>query len=212
MSTSTKTTVTATAVPAKTVTAFVKAYRSGEQSVVTKARLIGQTIHSGSTVGKVTETLRNALTAQDLIVPKSFSASVTHYNTAYVAASTLGMAAEDSVLHAMYQISTGVVKAAEREAFVTYHAANGSTPAEVVASVRALISKARSEKKASTKGEAEEAEEEIEESISPLQDLKSLLRQAGAILDLLADNSADDYAEAATMVDAFASKFIANEF
>lgn len=209
----TKASNAATPVTKARVATFIKAYRTGEQSVVTKARVIGESIASGSTVGKVTETLRDALVAQSLIVPKSFSASVTHYNTAYTCANTLNMSTNDSVLHALYQISTGVVKAAEREAFVTFHASKGSTPEEVVSSIRSLLSKARADKKAPASAapvpsESDVAEDAVE-SLSPMADLKSLLKQAGAILDVLADNDEDAYLIARDALTEFAAKYLA---
>lgn len=209
-----KTANTATPVTAKRVAVFVKAYKTGEQSVVTKARVIGESITSGATVGKITEQLRDALTSEGLIIPKSFSASVTHYNTAYTAASTLSMTAEDAVLHALYQISTGVVKAAEREAFILVHQSKGSTPAEVVSGVRALIAKARADKKAPAPVEpSDESDESTDspESLSPITDLAAMLRQAGAMLDVLADNDEDAYAEAVAMLTDFAGKYLAPE-
>lgn len=214
--TPTKVSNVATPVTKARLATFVKAYRTGEQSVVIKARVIGESIASGSTVGKITEQLRDALIAQELIVPKSFSASVTHYNTAYTCASTLGMSAIDTVLHAFYQISTGVVKAAEREAFVTYHVANGSTPEQVVSSIRDLLAKARASKKTTPKAEREESAsvgvyelDVAEPTVSPLADLKSILKQAGAILDVLADNDMAAYDVARDALTEFAARYLA---
>lgn len=214
MATTTKAPVTAKAISATDVKAFVKAYRTGEQSVVNKARLVGKARLSGQTIGKITETYRDALVADGLIVPKSFSASITHYSTAHTAASTLDMASNDAVLHALYQISTGVIKAAEREAFVTFHADKGSTPEEVVSSVRALIAKAR-KAKAAAKAETApvespvESDDEPEVGPSPLDDLAAILKRAGATLDVLSDNSPeDDYPTALAMIAEFVARYV----
>lgn len=206
---------TATPVTKARVTAFVKAYKRGEETVVAKARVIGESIASGATVGKVTEQLRDALIEQNLIVPKSFGSSVTHYNTAYRAASTLDMTANDAVLHALYQISTGVVKASDRDAFVLYHQSNGSSAEEIVSSVRLLITKSRAASKATPKADHDAdvatAVSEIEAEIgsSPLADLASILKQAGAILDVLADNDDEAYDLAVTALTEFAGKYLA---
>jgi hypothetical protein len=53
-----------------------------------------------------------------MTVPTSFPSSVTHYATAYAAATYVMFAGDDTALHAAYSISTGVVKAAHRDAML----------------------------------------------------------------------------------------------
>lgn len=177
------------------VAAFVAAYKADSVSVATKARIVGKSIASGAeTVAIIANALIAALTAQDLIVPKSFASSITHYATAYAAAAKAKVSGNDSALHAAYQISTGVVKAKVRNEFIDSFKGE---PAEFVTGCRALITAAREAKKtpatpAPVDGPTVTEETELE-VISPIADFKGLIKQARALLKLAgkAENDSD---------------------
>lgn len=205
---------------ASRVSSFVRAYKSDNKSVVIKSRAIGESIKSGSTVGKIAEQLRATLIAEKVHTPedfpKSFSASITHYNTAHVAASTLLMAGNDDVLYHMYRISTGAVKASQREALVTDALTNKLSPEQVVSAVRQLLAKGKAPKVTPEQVAANETAEDIDptpETISPMDDVRKLTKQLDALLSAILDSaeSSDEpdyseYAEAVALVSDMADR------
>lgn len=200
MSNTTDTKATVPTMSAALVKRFISAYRSDTKSVATKARAIGEAIKGGATNGAIVNQLRIELESNGFVVPKSFSASVTHYATAYSVASQAGVATDDNALHAAYQISTGVVKASVRTAAI--EAFKGDAEA-FVKMCRELLSEAKAAKATASAplisikddGEVEEADAP-DEDLSVLSDFKRTLRQLTAQLDLLAQSDGDDYTEA----------------
>lgn len=136
----------ATGAVTKNAAAFVKLYKADTKNVAAKARLIGQSLTGGASNKDITEAFAAALEAADLIVPKSFSASVTHYATAYRCADFLAVASNDDALHALYQTSTGVVKAKVREEAVLVWADKNLSAEQIVVECRALIAEAKAPK------------------------------------------------------------------
>lgn len=176
--------------------AFLAAAIKSDEMTAEKVRVIGDALASGSTNADITKALSAALTAAKRDVPISFSSSVTHYATAAAVANTVHMFTIWQVRYAAYSISTGVVKAKAREEMVSNFS---GTQAEFIAECARLVSEARAAKKAPAADkadEADDAEETALETVSPLDDVRALIRQAGKLLELLesAPDSSDYYA------------------
>jgi len=190
---------TVAAVKSVDFAAFVKVVKADNKAVAVKARIIGEAISGGSTTGDIAKVLTSALIDAGLYVPTSFSASVTHYATAYKAAATVLMSGSDDALHAAYSISTGAVKAKERESMVANF--SGTVP-EFVAACRALLVAARAAKSgaAAKPEEPTETPESELETISPVAEFARLMKQATAMLALAL--GADDMSDYDAMIDA----------
>lgn len=175
--------------------AFLAATYKGQDAVSEKVRVIGDALASGSTNADITKSLSSALRLACLDVPKSFSASITHYATAAAVCNTVHYYGNNDARYAAYSISTGVVKAKAREEMVSNFS---GTVFDFIAECARLVSEARAAKKAPAADkadEADEAEETAPETISPLDDVRALIRQAGKLLELLesAEDSTDYY-------------------
>lgn len=175
--------------------AFLAATYKGQDAVSEKVRVIGDALASGSTNADITNALSSALRLASLDVPKSFSASITHYATAAAVCNTVHFYGSTDARYAAYSISTGVVKAKAREEMV----ANFSgTEFDFIDACKRLVTEARAAKKAPAADKADETDESEEtapETISPLDDVRALIKQAGKLLELLesAEDSADYY-------------------
>lgn len=179
---------------------FVTLVIAEEKNTGKKVAIIGKALASGATNADITADLTAALLKADRVVPKSFASSVTHYATAYAAASTVLLSANLDCLHAAYQISTGAVKAADREKFIAEF--EGGSPEAFISGCRALLKAARDAKKGvSTEPEDMAELDDVAElpMISPLEDFRAIMRQAEKLLDLAAD--ADDATEYHAMLD-----------
>lgn len=111
--------ITKAAVSAIDTAAFLAAHREGNALVLTKIRTVGRATLSGSVNGDIAKAFNTACLAAKLSAPADgFTSAVSQYAAAFTAANTHKLAADDTALQAAFSVSTGVVKAADRDAFV----------------------------------------------------------------------------------------------
>jgi hypothetical protein len=204
---------------------FVALCKAGDELIIARIKHVRSELASGATVGGLASTYSIALTKAGMFVPKTLQPSISQASTASTRASLVVLSNAksaspeelDSVILSASQLVNVLKKNVE-----PFISGFKGTAAQFKLQVKALIKRDTIERKkgkpattpatptVDNDGEPTvtvTAEKSLPEVISPLEDARKLLKQYRAILDLLVDNSPEDYSMAVDMVLEFSSEY-----